>query len=135
MFFKRKVSADGFTSLIGEGTSFKGDTTFAGTLKIEGSYDGDLRGATDISTKGIKDCLVTTEKAVLKGNRIDTFDAIFAGEQRYATIAVEDTLRLLSTARIFGATIYYRHLEIEQGALLHECKLIHLDHSSKGEQV
>ena len=133
MIFNRKLSADSFTNLIAHGTSIGGTINFTGALKIEGKVTGDLiAGSDDIKNE---DAIIVSITGEVASKSVTTVNAIIAGKVTCKELRCEDTLRVLSTADIKGASLYYRTLEIEPGAIITDCQMFHLDHVSCGEII
>lgn len=129
-FFNKKLNADSFTNLIAEGSCIEGRVQFSGTIKVQGNIKGDIAGAS--LEKKNNDCLIVDTCGEVTSDTVKIGDAIIAGKLRCKELQVEGTLRVHSTAQIVGATIYYRTLEIEPGALITGCHLFHID--QKAEQ-
>ena len=127
--FNKKLNADSFTNLIAEGTSIEGRVNFSGTIKIQGLVKGDIFGAS-LDQKN-NDCLIVDKTGEVTSDMVKIGDAIIAGTISCKELRVEGTLRALSSAKISGATIYYRTLEIEPGALITGCQLYHIEHVDK----
>lgn len=132
--FSKRLNMDSFSNLIAEGTSVAGTMNFSGTMKVQGTIKGDVLSGASFENKN-NDCLIVDKMGEVTSDSVKTGDAIIAGKLSCKELWVEDTLRVLSTAQITGANIYYRTLEIEPGALITGCTLNHLDHVSKGEIV
>lgn len=131
--FNRKLTSDSFTNLIAEGTVIDGNVTFAGVMKIQGVVNGNI--SSNVVEKKSVDCITIDMSGKVTSDAMTSTNMIIAGTVVSKKIWAEDTLRILKTAKINGAVIYYRTLEMEPGAVLHECQLKHLDHSSEGEVV
>jgi cytoskeletal protein CcmA (bactofilin family) len=138
--FNRKLKSDSFTDLISSSMSVKGDIIFADTLKIEGLVSGDYilsaayTGTQDSHTK-CNDRLIIAEKSIVDSSTVKASNMIIGGQCTSKILHAEDTMRILSSGVISNATIYYRNLEIEPGALLRNCQMKHLDHCSEGEEI
>ena len=124
--FSKRLSMDSFTNLVSEGTIINGNVSFIGIIKIQGTVTGDIFAMAG----DMKDCIIIDKTGSVTSDKIQSTDAIISGNVSSQVIWVEDTLRVLSGARITHADIYYRNLEIEPGAIIHESNLIHLDHVS-----
>jgi len=133
--FSKKLSNDAFSNLIAHGTQISGAVRFSGILKIQGIVDGDIIcQAQEDNTK--QEFTVTVDKdGVVNSNEVKCQNAIIGGKVSTQKLWVESTLRVLKTAKIEGALIYYRTLEIEPGAVLHNCQMRNLDFASEGEVV
>ena len=68
-------------------------------------------------------------------NIVKSYDVIVGGICTSRILQAENTMRILKSANISDATIYYRTLEIEPGALLKNCQMKHLDFCSEGEEI
>lgn len=135
MFFKKKISKDSFTSLIGEDTKVNGNITIDGILSIQGFLDGDfIRPAADEKNNG-KLTVIVGKSGELHTQLVECENAFIDNVVKSAELKVENVLQLGSSARLFNVTIYHRHLIINEGALLVNCVLKHLDYCSEGEKV
>jgi cytoskeletal protein CcmA (bactofilin family) len=124
--FNRKLKTDSFTDIISENTIVNGPITFSGVLKIQGNVDGPI-------VSGLESTIIVDDTGKVIGD-IRTTNIVISGYVKGDIIWAEDTLRIMASATIeSGATIYYRRLEVEPGAVLHDCQLKHLDRSSEGE--
>lgn len=128
--FNKRLNMDSFTNLIAVGTSIAGTMNFSGTIKVQGTIKGDVLSGASFENKN-NDCLILDQMGEITSESVKTGDAIIAGKLSCKELWVEDTLRVLSSAQITGASIYYRTLEIEPGALITGCQLNHIDHTSK----
>ena len=122
-FMKRKLPTDSFSNLIAYGTSVTGTIIFTGVLRIEGSVNGDVIAQADDSAD---DCAIVGLMGNVKSDKINARNIVIAGVVSSPNIYALGTIRILKTARIVDATITCDTLEIEQGALLHNCKLVSL---------
>lgn len=125
--FKRKLSSDVFTNLIAAGTVISGTVEFTGVIKIEGTVNGDLIQGVVQDNKNLTDCIILESTGKITSSTIKAHDMILSGEIVTKTVHAEDTLRILSSAKISDATIYYRNLEIEPGAIIHNCIMKNLN--------
>lgn len=126
--FNRKLKADSFTGLIDLHMSVQGDIQFEGTLKIDGSVRGDQIAG------GEKSCLVIGKEATVTSKALSSHDAIISGFLQCDELKAENILRITKTSRVLSATLYYRILEIEPGAFINDCKMIHLDSLKKDDE-
>lgn len=127
-WFKR-VPDSGFTTLVGADAVFNGTISFAGTLQIDGTVNGNIEG--DITQKA--NLVVTAGRVV--GDVVRTLDAYINTPFQVKELFVEGLLKIGPNAQLKDITIYVRHMEIKEGAYLHNCKFVQLDESSKGEVV
>ena len=126
-FFKRKMDTDSFTNLIAENTQINGTVSFSGVIQIEGMVSGDVISSISIEGKPNEDCINVTETGTVSSNKMQATNIVISGHVKSKIIWAEDTLRILDSGRIEGALLYYRHLEIEPNAQIHNCQLKHLD--------
>jgi cytoskeletal protein CcmA (bactofilin family) len=135
--FNKKLSMDSFSNLIAEGTTVNGIVQFAGALKIQGKVVGEsISSISDLELKKpARDCIIVDVIGIVQSEDMRANDFIIAGTVTSKRIWAEDTVRILKSATITGALIYYRTLEIEPGATIHNCQLKHLDKSSEGETL
>lgn len=141
MFSKKAAVEKSFTNLISHGTKIIGNVRFCGVIRIEGQVEGDV--ITDTADDNENN--IPTGSAVICSGALVTSDLVRAhnisigGEGvsivHAKKIWCENSLEILRGAQVSGATIYYRNLRIEPGALVHGCVLKHLDHCSEGEHV
>jgi cytoskeletal protein CcmA (bactofilin family) len=82
---------DNLNAFLGEGTSFKGNLTFEGTVRIDGKLEGEIF---------TKDTLVVGESATVKA----TIHAgvLVIGGTVHGNITAEKKLELHSSARLYG---------------------------------
>jgi cytoskeletal protein CcmA (bactofilin family) len=93
-------------SIIGPGMRVLGDCATAGTIRIEGSVEGEV-----FAGKAI----VVGKEGVVTGD-LRTQDAVIAGQVHGAIVAAS-RLEVQATARIQGQ-IHARRMQLEEGALL-----------------
>ena len=82
---------DNLNAFLGEGTSFKGNLTFEGTVRIDGKLEGEIF---------TKDTLVVGEGATVKAT-IHT-GVLVVGGTVHGNIVAEKKVELHSSARLFG---------------------------------
>lgn len=107
MLKKEKIfqAKDSFNAFLGEGTSFKGVLTFEGTVRIDGTLEGEIY---------TKDALVIGENAHLKAQiRVGTVTISGTVE---GDIVAERKIEILSTGRVFG-NLTTPVLGIEEGVI------------------
>jgi len=120
----------GFDSIIGPGTLVSGSIVNAGSLVIEGDFNGD-----QISYLGEGAKSEVTVAGTVDARRVVAHDLTVLGRMHVADeIRVEGTLAVKGDAKIVAGTIYYRTLVIEPGAVI-LANMKHLDHVSEGEEV
>ncbi|HUU29716.1 MAG TPA: polymer-forming cytoskeletal protein [archaeon] len=62
---KKKIVIDSISSVLGESTQLNGRLKFSGTLRIDGSVEGEI--ASD-SREGVNNTLIIGEKALINGD-------------------------------------------------------------------
>jgi cytoskeletal protein CcmA (bactofilin family) len=134
IFRRRGIKNDSFTDLIGIRTIINGSVEFGGIMKIEGTVVGGTITGKSVDTKDAEQ-LVIEPDAMIRVEEIKSHNLIIGGVVNAKKVWVEGTLRITSTGKVSGAILYYRNLEIEDGAFIHECVFKHLDHASEGEQT
>ncbi len=94
-------------SIIGEGTTFKGDLDLSGLLRIDGDFEGNIRtdGRVLLGKSGRARCLIEADTVVVGG--------ILKGDVKASSKVV-----LLSTSIVIG-NIRSPQLIVEEGVLLH----------------
>ena len=118
MFFKNKRSKPQtkIGSLIGAGTTLKGDVKFSGGLHVDGCIKG------SVSADGDKPCtLVLSEKAVIEG-AINVSHVVINGTV-IGPVNASEYVELQSKSRVTG-DVCYKTLEMHLGAVV-EGKLVH----------
>lgn len=130
--FKRKLGTDAFTNLIAQQSEINGTVSFSGIIKIQGVVKGDILSHVEAS---LDDAIIVDNMGSVQSDLMKASNVVIAGAVFSKCIHAENTLRLLATAKMHGATVYYRTLEIEPGALLDNCQMKHLDYCSEGEQT
>jgi len=113
-FFSKKVNPSLVNSLVGPATVVKGDVSFAGGLRVEGTIEGSING-TDNSV------LVLVNGGRITGS-INVTHAIIDGPIE-GPLVICETLELKPAARING-DITYKDLTIKAGAIING-RLIH----------
>jgi cytoskeletal protein CcmA (bactofilin family) len=98
--------AESVISIIGPGMRLVGDIDTDGTVRIEGSVEGNVRAgkAVVIGKDGSVEGSVSTQDAVISGRLV-------------GTLIAESRLELQATSRIDG-DVYARRLHLEEGAVL-----------------
>jgi len=121
MFEKKKSPQKRIDSLIGAGTTVRGDVTFAGGLRIDGVVHGKVE-----TVDGQPATLVVSEKARVDGEvRVShvVINGVVCGP-----VTANDSLELQAKARVNG-DVAYRTLEMHVGAIV-QGKLIHAEPES-----
>jgi cytoskeletal protein CcmA (bactofilin family) len=100
------TSAESVISIIGPGMKLVGDIETDGTVRIEGTVEGNVRAgkAVVIGKDGSVEGTIVTQDAVISGRLVGTLTA-------------ESRLELQSTSRIDG-DVYARRMQLEEGAIL-----------------
>jgi cytoskeletal protein CcmA (bactofilin family) len=100
------TSAESVISIIGPGMKLVGDIETDGTVRIEGTVEGNVRAgkAVVIGKDGSVEGTIVTQDAVVSGRLVGTMTA-------------ESRLELQSTSRIDG-DVYARRMQLEEGAIL-----------------
>ena len=116
--FGRKSNGDKhIASLVGAGSTFVGDLTFAGGLRIDGTVQGSVRC---VGGEG-SGMLVISEKGVVEGE-VRAAHLVVAGRIT-GPVYTTELVELQPTAKVTG-DVRYRALEIHHGAVV-EGKLVH----------
>jgi len=111
MFGKREPAPQKrIDSLVGAGTTVRGDLVFQGGLRIDGTVHGNVTAA-----EGKPATLVVSEKARVDG-RIEVSHVVVNGTVN-GPVTATDSLELQPKARITG-DVSYRRLEIHVGAVI-----------------
>ncbi|MCH7530421.1 MAG: polymer-forming cytoskeletal protein [Gemmatimonadetes bacterium] len=100
------VSPESVISIIGPGMKVVGDCETDGTIRIEGTVEGNVRAgkAVVVGKDGVVSGDITTQDAVVSGTVI-------------GTLIAESRLELQATCRIEG-DIRARRMQLEEGAIL-----------------
>ncbi|AZN37631.1 bactofilin family protein [Iodobacter ciconiae] len=122
--FKSKKGSTKIDSLIGQGTTVKGDISFAGGLRIDGTVVGRVSASDPKSGT-----LVISEKARIEGS-VQCSHLIHNGEIA-GPIEVLQYVELQAKARIIG-DLSYKTLEMHAGAMI-EGKLLYLNNGKREE--
>ena len=131
--FKKKLSADSYTSLLAEKVTIFGRVTFSGTLRIEGTVDGDLIPFDNPKELKGEYAIILGATGQINANFVRCTDAIIAGALKTKKLVVHGTLRLEKTAKRTGVSIFYSQLEIEQGAYISDCHLTNIADTVKAQ--
>ena len=111
MFERRKPAPQKrIDSLIGAGTTVRGDVLFAGGLRIDGTVQGNVATA-----DGQTGTLVVSEQARIEG-RVSVSHVVVNGTVN-GPIVARDYLELQGKARVDG-DVTYRTLEMQVGAVV-----------------
>jgi cytoskeletal protein CcmA (bactofilin family) len=135
---KNPFKLSGFDSIIAKGLTLRAATVIIGvgqTLVVDGEVFGpDIKVADQLDSKvDLKTTLIvngTTECV----NNITVPNLTVTGAVKVDMIICEGTLAIKAGAKVDANEIRYRHLVIEDGAVVLG-KMAHLDHISAGEQV
>ena len=106
------------TEIISPTMVMAGKISFSGELVIRGT----VRGI--ITTTGDDDKLVIEEGGLVVAD-ITVRTMVVSGLVEANQIKVAHTIRVTKTGKIIGATIQFHTLELEEGAILQDCKLEH----------
>jgi len=121
MFERRKPAPQKrIDSLIGAGTTVRGDVVFSGGLRIDGTVEGNVTTA-----DGQTGTLVVSEQARIHG-KVRVSHVVVNGAVE-GPIVARDYLELQGKARVDG-DVTYRTLEMQVGAVVEG----RLDHSEPG---
>lgn len=134
--------ARGFDALIGHRMKVTGELQLAANsiLVVDGevesshvfcelSPDNKVAQKTTLVVNGAVEAPVNSKKSL-----IDVFNVTVTGKVRCHRLRVEGTLAVKVGAEVHADQIFYRELIIENGAIV-QGQMLHLDHSSEGEQV
>lgn len=99
------AGSDNLNAFLGEGTSFKGNLTFEGTVRVDGKLEGEIF---------TKDTLVVGESATVKA----TVHAgiLIVGGTVHGNITAENKVELHASARLYG-NISTPSLSIAEGVI------------------
>jgi len=121
MFERRKPAPPKrIDSLIGAGTTVRGDVLFSGGLRIDGTVEGNVATA-----DGQTGTLVVSEQARIHG-KVSVSHVVVNGAVT-GPIVARDYLELQAKARVEG-DVTYRTLEMQVGAVVEG----RLDHAEPG---
>lgn len=99
------AGSDNLNAFLGEGTTFKGNLTFEGTVRIDGKMEGEIF---------TKDTLVIGESAKVQAT-VQAGDLIISGTL-HGDISVTRKVELNSSARLYG-NISTPSLSIAEGVI------------------
>jgi cytoskeletal protein CcmA (bactofilin family) len=116
MFGNNKAAQKTIGTLIGAGTTFEGNLSYSGGLRIDGAVKGDLRCAT-----GEACMVVVSEHGQVEGE-VHAAHLVVSGRIT-GPLFVSELLELQPKARISG-DVHYRALEMHNGAVV-EGRLIY----------
>lgn len=123
-------------NVISRESAVAGDIFFAHTIKIQGTVNGDI--ISNIPDHGFiddNDEIIIAEGARVYSDMLKASSISINGNVQSKEIWAERTIEISQSAHITGATIYYRHIQIHENAILNNCSLKHLDYCSEGEQT
>ena len=121
MFEKKKPPQKRIDSLIGAGTTVRGDVTFNGGLRIDGQIHGKVETVDDQPAT-----LVVSEKARVDGE-VRVSHVVINGTV-CGPVTARDYLELQAGARVNGDVVY-RTLEMHVGSIV-QGKLVHAEPES-----
>lgn len=110
MFGKKTPAQKRIDSLIGAGTTVRGDVVFEGGLRIDGTVLGNVSAG-----DGKAGTLVVSEQARIDG-RVDVAHVVCNGSIN-GPVTARDSLELQAKARVVG-DVLYRSLEMHVGAFV-----------------
>ncbi|MSQ80161.1 MAG: polymer-forming cytoskeletal protein [Candidatus Methylopumilus sp.] len=108
MFFNKKNKARTIDTLIDKGITVRGNVTYSGGMRIDGSIIGNLT-----ELPGTAGTLIMGNKSLIKGN-VSAHHAIIGGNVD-GNITCAEYLELHANAKVFG-DIKYKVIEIHAGA-------------------
>jgi len=108
MFGRKSLGQKRIDSLIGAGTTVRGDVVFEGGLRVDGTVLGNVSSA-----DGKSGTLVVSEHARIDG-RVDVAHVVCNGTVN-GPLTARDGLELQAKARVVG-DVLYRSLEMQVGA-------------------
>lgn len=117
MFGKKSHGDKQIASLVGAGSTFVGDLTFAGGLRIDGIVRGSVRC---VGGEGAG-MLVVSEQGVVEGE-VRAAHLVVAGRIN-GPVHTTELVELQPKARVEG-DVHYRALEMHHGAII-EGRLVH----------
>lgn len=110
-------------ALLGRGSKFEGKLTFEGTVRIEGTFSGEIH---------TKDTLVIGQGADVKA-QIHAGTVIVSGGRVTGNIHAQQTIELEREAKVRG-DLHTPSLEIEKGVIFEgSCKMENLTQQPKGQ--
>jgi cytoskeletal protein CcmA (bactofilin family) len=101
-------AAPAVETLIGAGTTIKGDLSFSGGLHVDGTVQGSI-----VAAPGAEAMLVVSEKGTIEGE-VRAPHVVINGNMK-GDIVASERIELASQARVQG-NIYYKLLEMAAGA-------------------
>lgn len=111
MFFNKKNKARTIDTLIDKDITVRGNVTYSGGIRVDGSIQGNLT-----ELPGTAGTLIMGNKSRIKGN-VSAHTAIIGGDVNGNIVCVE-YLELHANARVTG-DIEYKVIEIHAGAKVH----------------
>lgn len=111
------------TALIASGLTIHGNITYTGELNIEGRVFGSLIPSVEDDGQGRN--INVAEGALVQGKGLAAKNLNVGGKIECQTITITDLAKISKSAHIVNATIYFHTLEIEKGANLENCTLVH----------
>ena len=124
--FRKKVRADGYSSLLAEKTLVTGRVKYSGAFRIDGTVEGDVIPFD--MTKDLKGehTLIIGETGIIDANFVRCIDAVISGTVKAKKLIVHGTLQLEKTAKLTNVNIFYSRLQIAQGAYISDCHLTNI---------
>lgn len=113
MFHRNKEKLESF---IGPNSNFKGDINIAGTLRIDGSIEGNINA----------DWVILSEKGFLKGDI--TARGIIIGGKIEGNLKAEEIVEIKSKGQVYG-DIFSNKLSIVEGGIFNGRSSLQRDES------
>lgn len=103
---KKKIIIDSISSVLGESTKLLGKLVFAGTMRIDGTVEGEIVSHQD---KSVNSTLIVGEKAKITGDvRVDTLinsGHINGNVYAHSRVAIHDPGRLIGDVETAELTV------------------------------
>lgn len=104
----KRFKAPKVSTVVGEGTTIKGDVEFGGGLHLDGAIKGNVAGEADT-----RSTLTVSERGTVEGDvRVDN---LILNGAIIGNVYANDRVELATNARVSG-TVYYQLLEMAMGA-------------------
>jgi len=116
MLRRKKFKAPKIATVIGSGTTIKGDLSFTGGIHIDGTIQGNVIVDSDDSS-----ALTLSEKGTIEGDVKVPY--IILNGQVTGDVYASERVELAPNAKVSG-TVYYKMLEMAMGAEVNG-KLVH----------
>ena len=115
MLGRKKVSSSNFDTVIGKNTSFKGDITCEGSLRVDGCIEGNIN---------IEGNVLIGKDGIVKGN-IEAVNVQLSGTLE-GNVKATGVLKVLSSSKLLGDVLVKSFIADEGAIFQGKCEMMEL---------